>query len=216
MKISIPKGTVINPIYPCPVNASPPTASALLAGAVTKVVSRMNMAAGFTEEVCAPWLSNWNGVFMGGINQHQRLQGTITMDANGGGTGATPFLDGGDTAAFLLAPGALMADVESYEAKNPLLYLFRRQREDSRGHGKFRGGCGGEAAVFIHNSQNYRLGFRGVGKYVAATAGIFGGYPADSIKNGFIFGAGNKILSPDEFGKIKSFVDLERMVSSKR
>jgi N-methylhydantoinase B len=210
VKITIPKGTVINPYYPCPVNASPPTASALLAGAVTKVVSRMNMAAGFTEEVCAPWLSNWNGVFMGGINQHQRLQGTITMDANGGGTGATASLDGDDTAAFILAPGALMADVESYEAKNPLLYLFRRQREDSGGHGKFRGGCGGEAAVLIHNTHTYRLGFRGVGKYIAATSGIYGGYPADSINNGFIFNAGPRILHPLEFGKIKSFENLER------
>jgi len=210
VKITIPKGTVINPYYPCPVNASPPTASALLAGTVTKVVSRMNMAAGFREEVCAPWLSNWNGVFMGGMNQHRKLQGTITMDANGGGTGATALLDGDDTAAFILAPGALMADVESYEAKNPLLYLFRRQREDSGGHGKFRGGCGGEAAVLIHNTQTYRLGFRGVGKYIAATSGIFGGYPADSIKNGFIFNSGIKNLSPGEFGKIKSFPDLER------
>lgn len=208
IKISIPKGTVINPDYPAPVNASPPTASALLSGVVTKVVSRLNMAAGFTNEVCAPWMSNWNGVFMGGINQHQRPQGTITMDANGGGTGATPFLDGGDTTGYILAPGALMADVESYEAKNPLLYVFRRQREDSGGHGKYRGGCGGESAVVLHGCKSYRLGFRGVGKYVASTSGIFGGYPADSIKNGFIFGVGDKILTADAISKIRSFEDL--------
>ncbi len=211
VKIMLPKGTVVNPNYPCPVNASPPTASPMIAGAVTQVVSRMSMAAGFTEEVCAPWESNWNGVFMGGINQHKSLQGTITMDANGGGTGATAVLDGDDTAAYILAPGALMADVESYEAKNPLLYLFRRQREDSGGHGKFRGGCGGEAGVLIHNTQTYRVGFRGVGKYVTPTLGIFGGYPADSIKNGFIFKSGVDMLSPDIFGQLKSFKDLENV-----
>jgi len=209
LKLNIPKGTLINPDYPCPVTAAPSTAAALLAGTVTKVVSRMNMAAGFADEVCAPWLSNWNGIFMGGINQHKRLQGTITMDANGGGTGATGSLDGGDTTAFMLAPGSLMADVESYEAANPLLYLFRRQREDSGGHGKFRGGNGGEAAVFIHNTQNYRIGFRGIGKFVASTSGIFGGYPADSIQNGFIYGSGLKDLRSSEYKKIKTFADLE-------
>jgi N-methylhydantoinase B len=98
--------------------------------------------------------------------------------------------------------------VESYEAKNPLLYVFRRQREDSGGHGKNRGGCGGEAAVILHGCKSYRLGFRGVGKYVASTSGIFGGYPADSIKNGFIFGVGEKLFNPGDLSRIKSFQDL--------
>jgi len=209
LQIHIPKGTIYNPTYPAPVNASPPTASALLAGTVTKVVSQMNMAAGFVSEVCAPWMSNWNGVFMGGINQYGKLQGTITMDANGGGTGATPLLDGGDTMAFILAPGALMADVESYEARNPLLYLFRKQRTNSCGHGKHRGGSGGEAAVMIHNTSNYRVGFRGVGKYVAATSGIFGGYPADSIKNGFIKNTNLKNIFTAEYKKIRTFDELK-------
>ncbi len=210
LKVHIPKGTLINPDYPGPVTGAPSTAAALLAGAVTKVVSRMNMAAGFTDEVCAPWLSNWNGIFLGGINQHNRLQGTVTMDANGGGTGATGSMDGGDTTAFMLAPGSLMADVESYEAANPLLYLFRRQREGSGGYGKFCGGNGGEEAVFIHNAQKYKIGFRGIGKFVASTSGIFGGYPADSILNGFFFGSGLLDTQSSEYKRIKTFADLER------
>ncbi len=186
VEINVPKGTMYNPNYPTPCSACPPTAGALLAGAAVKVVSKMNMAAGFTSEVCAPWMSNWNGVFMGGLDQYGNSQGTITMDANGGGTGATPYQDGDDTAAFILAPGALMADVESYEAKNPLLYVFRRQRTDSCGHGMFRGGLGGEAAVMVHNTSKYAVGFRGFGKYIAPTHGLFGGYPADSIRSALV------------------------------
>jgi hypothetical protein len=169
----------------------------------------MNMAAGFREEVCAPWLSNWNGVFMGGMNQHRKLQGTITMDANGGGTECDRIVGWRRYNSFYSGSFALMADVESYEAKNPLLYLFRRQREDSGGQEiswrlRWRG------SRHIHNTQTYRLGFRGIGKYIAATAGILEDIQPIRLGNGFIFNSGIKNLSPDEFGKIKSFPDLER------
>ena len=52
-----------------------------------------------------------------------------------------------------------MADVESYEVKYPLLYLFRRKRQNLGGYGQFQGGLGGEAAVNIFPDLNFRAGF---------------------------------------------------------
>ena len=186
--MTVPKGCIYNPRYPAPIFASPPGPMTLLSSAATKLVSEMAMAGGLMDSVCAPWNGNFNSVFMGGVDQFGDLQGTLTMDSNGGGTGGTPFDDGDDTAAFMLAPGSIMSDVEIYEANYPLLYLYRRQRRGSGGHGQWRGGLGGESAVAIHGSSAWRIGFRGLGTEVSCTQGLFGGYPADSSRIAFVRG----------------------------
>lgn len=187
LNITIPKGCLFNPQYPASTFADAPTTLPLLAGTLTKIISEMCLAAGLRDVVCAPWNSSHGGVFMGGQTQFGELEGTVTFDANSGGTGATLRADGDDTAAFLLAPGAMMADVESYESKYPLLYLFRRKRQNSGGYGKFQGGLAHESAVMIHGTKNWKVGFRSIGRKVACTSGILGGYPANSHLHGFLF-----------------------------
>lgn len=198
---------MFNPRYPAPVYAAPPGPLTLLSSAVTKLASEMAMAGSLSKSVTAPWNGNCNSVFMGGIDQFGQLQGTLTLDSNGGGTGATPFDDGDDTAAFMLAPGAIMSDVEMYEANYPLLYLFRRQRADSCGHGQMRGGLGGEMAAVIHNSTGWRVGFRGLGTQVATTSGLAGGYPADSARVGYVPGVNPLKRSPPEYAKLQRSLD---------
>ena len=198
-QISVPKGCIYNPHYPAALFAAPPGPLCLLSSVVTKLVSEMAMAAGMSGAVIAPWNGNVNAVYMGGIDQYGQLQGGLTLDTNGGGTGGTPFDDGDDTAAFMLAPGSIMADIEMHEATYPVVYLFRRQRTDSCGHGQMRGGVGGEIAVAIHNSNKWRVGFRGIGAEVSTTRGLAGGYPADSARTGFLPGVDPFKLSPAEY-----------------
>ena len=107
----------------------------------------------------------------------------------------------------MLAPGALMADVEMYEVVYPLLYLYRRQRQDSAGHGRMRGGLGGESAVAIHNSSGWRVGFRGLGTQAAMTLGLAGGYPANCSRVGYLRGALPEGLSPAEFARLQGPLD---------
>ncbi|MDP6429004.1 MAG: hydantoinase B/oxoprolinase family protein [Rhodospirillales bacterium] len=187
VRVTAPHGSMFNPIYPAPVYGSPPTTASLLAGNVTRIISEMSFAAGSESSVCAPWMSSQYGLFMGGKTQYGKFDATATFDANGGGTGATLIADGDDTSAFILAPGAMMADVESYEARFPLLYLFRRKRRNSGGYGEFQGGLGGEAGVMVHGTDRWGVGFRTIGHKVVSTVGIFGGYPADSSLNGYVF-----------------------------
>ena len=217
LRITIPQGSMYNPSYPAPSYASPATTMTLLSGTVTKVISEMSLAAGLKDTVCAPWNSSHSGCFMGGKSQYNRLEGTVLFDANGGGTGATLTADGDDTSAFILAPGAMMADVESYEAKYPLMYLFRRKRQNSGGYGQFQGGSGGEAAVMIHGSDSWQVGFRSIGQKVSCTSGILGGYPANSHLHGFVFrsDAAGSQLTAGELNQLLQVDDLLKMPGAK-
>ena len=206
-QISVPKGCIYNPHYPAALFAAPPGPLCLLSSVVTKILSEMALAGGLTESVIAPWNGNVNAVYMGGLDQYGQLQGSLTLDTNGGGTGGTPFDDGDDTAAYMLAPGSIMADIEMHEANLPVVYLFRRQRRDSCGHGEFRGGVSGEIAVTVHNSNQWRVGFRGIGAETSTTRGLAGGYPADSARTGFIPGVDPFKRSPAEYAKLLRPVD---------
>lgn len=179
VSVNVRRGCLFNASYPSPVFASPAGPMTLLSSIATNLISQMAMTGEIMESVCAPWRGNFNSVFQGGTDQFGEPIGTLTMDANAGGTGGTPFDDGDDSSAFMLAPGSIMSDVEMLEECYPLLYLYRRQRQDSCGHGKFRGGVGGEAAVAIHRTNNWKIGFRGLGTQVTTTHGLFGGLPAD-------------------------------------
>lgn len=201
-RLSVPKGSMFNPRYPAPCYAAPPGPLVVLSSAVTKLVSEMAMAGGLDESVTAPWNGNCNSVFMGGADQYGQLQGTVTLDCNGSGTGGTPSADGDDTAAFMLAPGAMMADIEMYESNYPLLYLFRRQRADSCGYGQWRGGLGGEIGVAVHGSDSWRVGFRGLGTQMTTTHGLAGGFPADASRLGFVRGVNPSERSPEEYARL--------------
>lgn len=206
-KISVPKGCIYNPHYPAALFAAPPGPLCLLSSVITKIVSEMAIAGGLSESIIAPWNGNVNAVYMGGIDQYGELQGSLTLDSNGGGTGGTPFDDGDDTAAYMLAPGSIMADIEMYEANYPVVYLYRRQRGDSCGHGRMRGGVGGEIAVAIHGSKAWRVGFRGIGGAVSTTRGLSGGYPADSARAGFVFDSDALKLPPEHYRELLQPVD---------
>jgi N-methylhydantoinase B len=206
-QISVPKGSMYNPRYPAALFAAPPGPLALLSSVVTKLVSQMAMAAGLTESICAPWHGHVNSAYMGGFDQFGQLTGTLTLDTDAAGTGATPSLDGDDTAAYMLAPGAILSDIEMYEATLPIVYLYRRQRADSCGHGQMRGGLGGEIAVAIQDSTTWRVGFRGLGTQLAMTHGIAGGYPADLARAGYIWGAKPFQSSPADYARLLRSVD---------
>jgi N-methylhydantoinase B len=94
------------------------------------------------------------------------------------GYGAMPGRDGIDTAGPLHSPFAAISNVETHEARFPMLYLWRRQARDSGGLGKFRGGRGVELAWMPHKA-NGSIGavLHGHGTAAASTPGIGGGQP---------------------------------------
>jgi N-methylhydantoinase B len=74
------------------------------------------------------------------------------MNNCGGGGGARTFADGIDTGGIFHSMGSMIPNVETMESRTAELVLYRRQRADSAGHGRFRGGAGIELAMTPHKN----------------------------------------------------------------
>jgi N-methylhydantoinase B len=72
------------------------------------------------------------------------------MDVMGGGGGARTFADGIDSGGIFHSVSSSLQNVETSESRLPILQLYRKERMDTAGPGRFRGGVGIEAAVLPH------------------------------------------------------------------
>ena len=71
-----------------------------------------------------------------------------------------------------------IANVETYEAEYPILYLWRREEADSGGAGTFRGGNGVSLAYVAHGTDRIDTKIvHGIGVEQPMSSGISGGYP---------------------------------------
>ena len=93
------------------------------------------------------------------------------------GSGACVAVDGIDTGG-ITEPEVGIPNVESNEFRYPILYLFRRQRTDSEGPGKMRGGVGLTMAFIPHDVPevpDVMIHCHGV--TFPSAAGVSGGHP---------------------------------------
>jgi N-methylhydantoinase B len=117
-----------------------------------------------------------------GLNRSGTRFGVPLIDLSlSAGYGAMPGRDGIDSAGPLHSPFAAIANVETHEARYPLLYLWRRQEMDSGGLGTHRGGRGTAVAWTPHRATG-GIGaiLHGHGIAVASTPGVAGGYPGST------------------------------------
>ena len=138
-------------------------------------------------EAQASWQPGVNAVIVAGLDRNGEPAAGPLMEAIGGGGGARTFTDGIDTGGMLQSMSATITNVELMESRYPILYVFRRERPDSEGHGRFRGGMGLEYALIPHKSAGP------LGDIVFATAvsqpeghGIAGGTPSAMASNTII------------------------------
>jgi N-methylhydantoinase B len=105
------------------------------------------------------------------------------LDGMAGGSGARYDRDGIDTGGFIRSLGCAIANVETYEFRYPLLYLYRRQEPDTGGPGKFRGGAAIGLAMTPHDVEEIpTCVVHGCGIEQPASAGIAGGYPGSTTQ----------------------------------
>lgn len=95
------------------------------------------------------------------------------------GTAARAASDGIDTGG-VPEPEVSIPNVESNEFRYPVLYLFRRQRIDSGGPGKFRGGLGLSMALTPHDVPEISdVMIHTHGVTVPSALGLSGGHPSE-------------------------------------
>jgi N-methylhydantoinase B len=115
-----------------------------------------------------------------GPNQHGGVSVVFYVDnATGQGGGAQTTGDGQDSYGCSCMTGCGIADVETHEAMDPVLWLWRRIIPNSGGPGQFRGGQAIEQGfTLLYSEQMAGPGFNACSQ--TPPRGFGGGYPASA------------------------------------
>jgi N-methylhydantoinase B len=150
-------GTIVNAVPPAPVSMSHGEVGA---HATNLARDTLNQAIALTDDpvlrghVSGRATDAFPSPALFGPNQHGGTSVLFYVDlAVGIGGPAQTINDGQDTYGFTVMAGAGLADVETHEALDPLLFLWRRLVPDSGGPGIHRGGNGMEQAWAMQYSD---------------------------------------------------------------
>ncbi|MGG2200991.1 MULTISPECIES: hydantoinase B/oxoprolinase family protein [Paenibacillus] len=176
-------GTILSAQHPAGVSMGA-TGSAWLAGNCANItISKLLMGhPEHKERLVAGTAGSWVTVIPMGLDQYGNPFLTMIMDAMAGGFGARSFGDGVDTGGLLCTPSGQCPNVESNELFFPILYLYRREKTDSGGPGKYRGGLGAELCWIPHDTEQMLLTVSSFGAAIPNSAGISGGYPSNTVQ----------------------------------
>lgn len=173
-------GTVVHAAYPAGVSKSTTTAIWQVRNLASIVVGKMLSA---SEEHRDRAMAGWQGVKaleeLFGTDPEGRPFGGPLLDGMAGGGGAMPGRDGIDTGGHTSSLRATIANVESYELRYPILYLYRRQTPDSGGPGEFRGGAGISMMYIVDGVDEIPTKIlHTFGVEQPESPGLSGGYPS--------------------------------------
>jgi N-methylhydantoinase B len=133
------------------------------------------------ERAMAPWMAAAGAVEVHGRDQRGQEFGATLLDQMAGGAGARAGRDGVDTGSISRSLSLAIANVETYEFRYPLLYLFRRQEPNTGGPGRYRGGVSVGMMYTLHDVEEIPTYIMHVtGCHQPNTVGVAGGYPAST------------------------------------
>jgi N-methylhydantoinase B len=148
------EGTINNCTFPAATSMATVNAAQLTGNLIWEAMGRLySCAEALREEVM--------GIGYGGVNMAvlagKRPAGgrfvNMFTDSVGGG-GARSFRDGVDTCGNLIAPAYGIPNVERIESLYPLLYVYRKERNETAGAGRWRGGVGIEFMIMPHGTED--------------------------------------------------------------
>jgi N-methylhydantoinase B len=155
MTILSEEGTINNAVSPAGVSMATIMAMRSTQDAVSNALAKMLLSSvRYREEAQACWSPGINMCTIAGVARNGRQVVGMLMDAMGGGGGARTFADGIDSGGALNSMSFAIPSVETTESRLPVLMLYRSERRDSCGHGRFRGGVGLEFGVLPHKSPS--------------------------------------------------------------
>jgi N-methylhydantoinase B len=183
LEVRAPDGLCVTAVEPMPVSGGAAganwTATCAAGGAIAKMLSFSEKYEGLAF---GPSDGSWQLSQFGGIDQYGQPFAAMYMDSMCWGGPAFSHRDGVDSGGAMVILGGGAPDVEQQEMRQPLLYLWRREVQDSGGAGTFRGGNGIEFALTPIDTDEVAgvLGTHGV--TLPNRTGIFGGLPGSCAR----------------------------------
>ncbi len=172
-------GTINNANHPAPCGMGTIGACWETTNLVTQVIGKMYSCSDYyKKEVHACWSPSSNSLVISGRNQENRPMTALWLGGGAGGGGARSYKDGIDTGGGISSTLAARPNVETGERLYPFIEVYRKQRADTGGAGKFRGGVGAEWLIVPRGNPVPITGIRythGVSQPEAR--GIYGGFP---------------------------------------
>ena len=173
-------GTVVHAAWPAGVSKSTTTSIWEVRNLASITIGKMLAA---SERHRDRAMAGWQGVKaleeLFGVDADGRPFGGPLLDGMAGGGGALCHRDGIDTGGHTSSLRATIANVESYELRYPILYLYRRQTPDSGGAGRFRGGAGVSMMYTVHGVEEVPTKIlHTFGVEQPESPGLCGGYPS--------------------------------------
>jgi N-methylhydantoinase B len=195
-------GTVVHASWPAGVSKSTTTAIWEARNLACIAIGKM---LGASDRHRDRAMAGWQGVkaleeLFGTDGRGERFGGPL-LDGMAGGTGAQCWRDGIDTGGHTSSVRATIANVESYEYRYPILYLYRRQTPDSGGPGKFRGGAGISMMYTVRGANEISTKIlHTFGVEQPESPGMFGGFP--STTNQFAIMRDSDVLERFQRGEV--------------
>ena len=175
-------GTMNRAEYPSGVSCGGTLSIELSISLIYDVLTRMLSASDATrDDIITDPLAGLVVISQAGIDQWGNPFGTMNLDVMGTGFGARTDKDGIDVGGILFSPKGPLPNIENNEQDYPMLYLYRRESEDSGGHGEFRGGAGMDSCWIPHKTDGIQTVVAGTGGVTPNTRGI-AGYPGAPIR----------------------------------
>ncbi len=172
------QGSLVDCRWPAGCSKSTTTSLRAATVATSLTLAKMLIAAGRTDRVLSSSQADINIADFFGLDHNSKFFGTVLLDAMGGGMGARGFKDGIDTGGNFDSVTAGFPNVETMEARFPVLYLYRRQIMDSGGAGKYRGGATIGWAWVPHKGKITGIVLHCAAPEAAVSVGVSGGYPS--------------------------------------
>jgi N-methylhydantoinase B len=207
LEIESRPGTVVHSQHPAGVSKSTTTAIWEVRNLASITIGKMLAA---SERHRDRAMAGWQGVkaleeLFGHEADGTRFGGPM-LDGMAGGGGAMPVRDGIDTGGHTSSLRATIADVESYELRYPILYLYRRQTPDSGGPGMFRGGAGISMMYTVHGVEEIPTKIlHTFGVEQPESPGLCGGYP--STTNQFAIMRDSDVLERLAAGEVPQILE---------
>ena len=198
-------GSVVSAVMPAGMSMGVTSAGQEVRTSVNICIDRMLDASDDPEhhrQILASCTSSSATQTISGLRSSGEGFTTMLLDGLPAGCGARSFADGPDAGGFLTSPAGLCTNVEVTELHYPIRYLWRHERADSGGPGRWRGGIGAEHAYTLHGTDQLDSAGFAHGVEPATASGVLGGEPG--LQNGFGIvrsaAVDQRVATPEDLG----------------